>query len=398
MSVIIAGGGMTGATLALALSRLSHGRLPVAIAEAKRPDDSHSGFDARAIALAHGTCQRLDKIGLWSYLKPYAAPITRVHVSDQGHTGCVNMAAADYDIDALGQVIELHDAGQALFARLAQAENVTLYCPDTVKSITRTTDAVTVRLNDDRELTGHILIAADGSHSAVAQQCGIQWTDTPYEQVAVIANVMTELDPAGRAFERFTPQGPLAMLPMTQGRSSLVWCHHADMADTVRGWDDETFRRELQKAFGWQLGEILTVGTRHSYPLTLSAAQSQISHRLALVGNASQTLHPIAGQGFNLGMRDVMALAEVISQAFLSQEDIGQYRVLMQYQAAREADRQTTMTLTDGLVRLFSNRCFPLAAGRNLGLMAMEMLPFLRNRLAQQTLGRTQNSVHPTTK
>lgn len=308
------------------------------------------------------------------------------------------MAAADYDIDALGQVIELHDAGQALFARLAQAENVTLYCPDTVKSITRTTDAVTVRLNDDQELTGHILIAADGSHSAVAQQCGIQWTDTPYEQVAVIANVMTELDPAGRAFERFTPQGPLAMLPMTQGRSSLVWCHHADMADTVRGWDDETFRRELQKAFGWQLGEILTVGTWHSYPLTLSAAQSQISHRLALVGNASQTLHPIAGQGFNLGMRDVMALAEVISQAFLSQEDIGQYRVLMQYQAAREADRQTTMTLTDGLVRLFSNRCFPLAAGRNLGLMAMEMLPFLRNRLAQQTLGRTQNSVHPTTK
>ena len=155
----------------------------------------------------------------------------------------------------------------------------------------------------------------------------------------------------------------------------------------MREWDDETFCRELQKAFGWQLGKIVTAGARHCYPLTLSAAHSQISHRLALVGNASQTLHPIAGQGFNLGMRDVMALAEVISQAFLSQEDIGQYRVLMQYQAAREADRQATMTLTDSLVRLFSNSCFPLAAGRNAGLMAMEMLPFLRNRLAKQTLG-----------
>ncbi|EBX6937592.1 2-octaprenyl-6-methoxyphenyl hydroxylase, partial [Salmonella enterica subsp. enterica serovar Bareilly] len=218
MSVIITGGGMTGATLALALSRLSHGRLPVALAEARLPDDHHPGFDARAIALAYGTCQRLEKIGLWSALKAHAAPITRVHVSDQGHTGCVNITAGDYDIDALGQVIELYDAGQTLFAELAKAENVTLYCPDSVKNITRTMDSVSVQLDSGKTLNGQVLIAADGSHSAVAQQCGMQWSDTPYEQVAVIANVMTELDPQGRAFERFTPQGPLAMLPMTEGR------------------------------------------------------------------------------------------------------------------------------------------------------------------------------------
>jgi 2-octaprenyl-6-methoxyphenol hydroxylase len=388
MSVIIVGGGMAGATLALAISSLTRGKVAVDLVEATRPDDrAHPGFDARAIALAQGTCQQLSRIGVWAALRDCATAITHVHVSDRGHAGFVNLCAQDYQVEALGQVIELHDAGQRLFALLAKAPGVRVHCPAKVVDVVRTADTAEVQLDNGQRLKGQLLVAADGSRSALAQACHIQWQQNDYPQFATIANVTTAEDPQGRAFERFTRYGPLALLPMSHGRSSLVWCHPRENREQVDSWSDERFLSELQQAFGWRLGKMLKAGKRHSYPLTLLMANQHVSHRLALVGNAAQTLHPIAGQGFNLGLRDVMSLAETLAEAAQEGIDLGAYSLLSRYQQRRQKDQQATIGVTDGLIRLFANSYAPLVVGRNLGLMAMEQLPVVRDAFAKRTLG-----------
>jgi len=388
MSIIIAGGGMAGATLALAISHLTRGKLAVTLVEAREPASRmHPGYDGRAIALADGTCQQLAAINLWPAIKACATPITHVHVSDRGHASFVSLDAEDYGIPALGQVVELHDMGQRLFALLQKAPGVRIVCPAKVASVERSQQQVSVMLDNGESLSAQLLVAADGSRSAVAASCGIQWQAQDYQQIAVIANVSTSQPHLGRAFERFTEHGPLALLPMSQGRSSLVWCHPLAQKERVDGWSDSQFLYELQRAFGWRLGRITHVGQRHSYPLTLQSASQHVSHRLALVGNAAQTLHPIAGQGFNLGIRDVMSLAENVAAAWRAQQDVGSYSVLQQYQQRRQPDALTTIGITDSLVRLFANRYTPLVLGRNLGLMVMDSLPLVRNLLAERTLG-----------
>ncbi|MFP1830364.1 2-octaprenyl-6-methoxyphenyl hydroxylase [Lonsdalea quercina] len=388
MSILIVGGGMAGATLALAISTLSHGKITVDLIESRDPQDRlHPGFDARAIALSEGTRQQLETIGIWPALADAATPITTVHVSDRGHAGYVYLHARDYHVDALGYVVELHEAGKRLFSLLEHAPGVRLHCPATVVNVERDADGATLTLDNGDALRGQLLIAADGSRSQLAFSAGIRWQEHPYDQVAVIANVVTSEPHCGRAYERFTPHGPLALLPMSQGRSSLVWCHPQARQSEVDGWNDDTFRRQLQLAFGWRLGAITDVGERHSYPLALRTAERHISHRLALVGNAAQTLHPIAGQGFNLGLRDVMTLAETLVDAVSRGEDPGSYTVLDRYEQRRQPDRQTTVAITDGLVRIFANAYLSMEVARNLGLMAMNSLPVLRDSLARRTLG-----------
>lgn len=387
--MIIAGGGMVGATLALAVSALSAGRIHVDIVEAVSPQGQlHPGFDARAIALAYGTCQQLARIGIWQALAAHATAIQHVQVSDRGHFGLVHLDARDYAIPWLGQVVELYQVGRSLFTLLQQAPGVTLHCPARIDEVVRHADSATVRLDKGGELQAQLLVAADGTHSALAQQCQIVWQKEDYRQMATVANVVTSLAHDGHAFERFTASGPLALLPMRERRSSLVWCQTPEEQRITAQLSEQDFLSALQQAFGWRLGKMEKVGARHSYPLHLSVAQQHISHRLALVGNAAQTLHPIAGQGFNLGLRDVIALAECVTHAAQQGEDIGRYSVLAHYQQRREADQQKTVSLTDGLVHLFANRLVPLVAGRNMGLMAMELIPALRTRFAQHTLGR----------
>ncbi|PKB88334.1 2-octaprenyl-6-methoxyphenyl hydroxylase [Ewingella americana] len=388
MSIIIVGGGMTGATLALAVSSLTQGQLPVHLIEASSLGGSgHPGFDARSIALAQGTCQQLARIGLWSALADIATPISDIHVSDRGHAAFVNLNAGHYGVEALGQVVELHGVGQRLFSRLKEAPGVTLHCPAKVTDVQRRVDGASVTLDNGDVLDGKLLVAADGSHSMLGKACNIRWQREDYGQIAVIANVVTSEPHRGRAFERFTEHGPLALLPMSQGRSSLVWCHPREAQADIDSWSEEKFLAELQKAFGWRLGKMQQAGTRFSYPLQLQTASSHISHRLALVGNASQTLHPIAGQGFNLGLRDVMTLAETVATAHLAGNDIGSYRVLSGYQQRRQPDQQATVGVTDGLIHLFANRYVPLMVGRNLGLMAMEGISPLRDAFTRRTLG-----------
>ena len=388
MSIIIVGGGMAGATLALAISQLTQGKLRVHLIEAVSPDShSHPGVDARAIALAQGTCRQLTRIGIWPAIADCATAIRTVHVSDRGHASFVTLDAGDYHIPALGQVVELHDIGQRLFTLLKKAPGVTLHCPQRVTAFRREQESVHVTLSDGTLLEGSLLVAADGSRSALAAQCGMVWQSHDYQQIAVIANVTTAHPHQGRAFERFTEHGPLAMLPMSDGRCSLVWSHAQDAGAQVAGWSDAEFCQQLQQAFGWRLGRITHVGARHHYPLALTTAAQAVSHRLVLVGNAAQTLHPIAGQGFNLALRDVMSLAENLSQAWEVQQDPGSYPILAAYQQQRATDKAMTIGMTDGLVHLFSNAWAPLVVGRNLGLMTMEHFTPARDVLAQRTLG-----------
>lgn len=232
-----------------------------------------------------------------------------------------------------------------------------------------------------------MLVAADGSHSMLGKACNMSWQREDYGQIAVIANIVTSEPHRGRAFERFTEHGPLALLPMSKGRSALVWCHPRDAQAEIDSWSEQRFLAELQKAFGWRLGKMQQAGAHFSYPLQLQTANNHISHRLALVGNAAQTLHPIAGQGFNLGLRDVMTLAETVAAAHQSGSDIGSYGVLSGYQQRRQPDQQATVGVTDGLIHLFANRYVPLMVGRNLGLMAMEGISPLRDAFTRRTLG-----------
>lgn len=388
MSIIIAGGGMAGATLALAISRLSQGALPVTLIETRAPGSVlHPGYDSRAIALASGTCQQLDAIGLWSSLRDYATPIAHVHVSDRGHMGLVSLDAQDYALSALGHVIELKEAGHRLFMQLRQAKGVTLRCPSTVTNVVRSQQQVMVTLQDGEQLAGELLVAANGTGSHLAAACGIRWRTEAYQQLAVTANVSTQLPHQHRAFERFTSTGPLALLPMTQGRCSLVWCHSLAEKTQVDSWSDSLFLSRLQHTFGWRLGKFTQLGQRESYPLVLQTALQTTHHRLVLVGNAAQTLHPIAGQGFNLALRDVMTLAETLVGAYRQQQDTGSIAVLHRYRQRRQSDRQTTTALTDGLTRLFASHYTPLVMARNLGLMAMDNLSLIRHLLAGRALG-----------
>lgn len=388
MSVIIVGGGMAGATLALALSNLTQGRLAIDLVEAKLPEEGrHPGFDGRSIALALGTCQKLDSIGVWPALNDNAEAITSILVSDKGRCGRVNLSAEDYKLPAFGYVVELYNAGQALFSLLKRHANIRVHCPAQMVAVQRTQQQVEITLDNGDRLSGQLAVAADGSHSPLATALNMTWRQSDYGQIAVIANVMVSASKTGQAFERFTSHGPLALLPMTQNRYSLVWCHDIVRKDEIMSWTEQRFISELQREFGWRMGEFEKVGQRHCYPLSLRCAGQSIGHRLALVGNASQTLHPIAGQGFNLGLRDVITLAQVISRALSYNQDLGGYTVLSRYQQARREDRRFTVGLTDNMVKLFADSSPFFAVPRSVAMSVMESSLFLKGQLVQRMLG-----------
>ncbi|CAG21433.1 hypothetical ubiH protein [Photobacterium profundum SS9] len=394
--VVIAGGAMAGATLAIALNKLISERdvkrqLRVAVVEAVAPNvDQHPGYDARSIAVSFGSSRLLSKVGIWSMLSSVATPIAHIHVSDRGHAGIVRLDAEEQAIDALGYVIELADAGRLFHQQLNDLDNVALYCPDSIIDISRTQQNVTLCLDSGEQIQTQLLVTADGALSSCCELLGIGRHEHDFEQVAIIANITTAQAHQGRAFERFTPYGPVALLPMSEGRSSLVWCIKPEYQSTVMSWDDARFLAELQSTFGWRLGELVKTGKRVAYPLLLRQSEALTSHRVAVVGNAAQTLHPIAGQGFNLGLRDVMTLAEEVVNSFERNEDVGEAALLSRYRQRRLPDRQATVLMTAGLVSVFANDSFPLVAGRNTGLMAMNIFDTLKAPLLRRAMGQVE--------
>lgn len=389
VDIAIVGGAMAGACLALALNQLHNAnerRFTVALIEAKdASDQAHPGYDSRAIALAAGSVATLNRLGLWQSLASQAAPIERIEVSDRGHFGGVSMTAAEYRVDSLGQVVELERVGPALWQQL-QGSEVKLFCPNSLASLKQHSNQVTLTLDDAQTITAKLVVGADGTMSQVRQHLGIELTRQPYEQTAVIANISCQ-QYGSTAFERFTSEGPLALLPMSDNRYSLVWVQSQQQAERRLGLSDSQFQQELQAAFGQRLGAIDKVGQRSSYPLALCKAQQLHHHRCVLIGNAAQTVHPIAGQGFNLGLRDVAALTELLHSALQTHQDPGGFELVRAYADSREGDRDRVTSLTDGLVKLFSNQSRLMALGRNCGLLSMALLPSWKQKLAHQAMG-----------
>ena len=274
----------------------------------------------------------------------------------------------------------------ALLQAVEQSDNIDYLCPVEIAHIEYSQDGVKISLKNDRTLTAQLLIGADGTKSEVASAVNIsQEMLHDYGQTAIIANVQTQQPHQNRAFERFTTEGPLALLPMKDNLMSLVWC--VRHADELLQTDENAFLTRLQQQFGWRLGRFQRCGQRFAYPLTLSRAAQHVQARTVLIGNAAQTLHPIAGQGFNLGIRDVMTLANILSYAYLQQQEIGDDALLQQYENKRKADQKQMIQLTDGLLTIFANNLLPLQIGRNLGLMALAQSSMLRQYFAKPTLG-----------
>src|SRR5581483_3481783 len=317
--VLVVGGGLVGASLAYALRGSG---LSIGVVEAFPFSFSESpSFDDRTLALAYGSRRIFAALGLWEAIaRRGAAPIKRIHVSDRGRFGVARLTAAEAGLDALGYVVTHRTLGASLYEAIKDQSNVNMIAPATLQSVTLEESAARVRVQAGdaaQDLSARLLVAADGANSPIRDAVGIEVERVPYDQTAVVSAVTTELSHQDTAYERFTESGPLALLP-------------AD-AERVLAWDDETFRRELQVAFGERLGRFSGVGKRNAYPLALTRVREHVRPRLALIGNAAHAVHPVAGQGFNLGLRDVAALAEVLTDAVAAGRDPGDIAALQRY-------------------------------------------------------------------
>lgn len=387
--VVIVGGAMAGATLALVLESMNKDNLSIAVIEAVKPNlDLHPGYDSRSIALSNGTSQLLKDSNLWSEFDAFTTPIHHIHVSDRGHAGLTELTSKELNVNALGYVVELADVGRFYHQALEGSKNIDLLCPVSVTHIERETSLSTLTLSDGNVISTSLIVAADGAESMTCKSMNIESENDDFEQVAIIANVTTAINPEGKAFERFTDNGPLALLPMSQGRSSLVWCVSPEESQQILKYDDKAFLEHLQGAFGWRLGQFVKTGKRAHYPLWLRRQKQHISHRFAAIGNAAQTLHPIAGQGFNLGIRDVFSLAECLTKAHRLGNDIGEYCVLSEYQKRRQPDQIQTITMTAGLVSIFANNSFPMIIGRSVSLRAVDTFRSFLKPLTLRAMGR----------
>jgi 2-octaprenyl-6-methoxyphenol hydroxylase len=386
--VLIIGGGMVGASLAYALAGQG---MRIGLVEAMSlATAGHPSYDDRILALAYGTHRIFEGLGLWQALQSAATPILSIHVSDRGSPGFARLEHREQGVEALGYVVAARQIGAALATGLKDLEEVNLWCPASLEEVAIEADAARITLRLDGQttrLSARLLVAADGAQSRVRQQLGIAAIRWDYGQSAVTANVTPALAHGNTAYERFTRSGPLALLPMSEGRCAVICTVANRDKDAVLALEDADFLAYLQERFGERLGRFRRVGRRQVYPLFMVKARESIRHRLAVIGNAAHTLHPIAGQGFNLGIRDVAVLAEVIADAWQKRRDVGEQAVLQRYADWRRWDQRRAIAFTDGLARLFANPLPPLRLVRNLGLLAFDLFPPAKRLLALQTMG-----------
>ena len=386
--VIIIGGGLAGASLACALKDTS---LKIAVIEAHELNtDTQPCYDDRTVALSYGSRCIFDAMGLWPALAPFAEPINTIHISDRGHFGVSRLTREQEGVEALGYVMENRDIGQQLYAVIEKSPNIHLFCPAELKSLQQDDQQVLIDVAIDgktQTLTGKLLVAADGNKSQVLQLLNIGSSRKDYVQSALITNITPGKKHNNVAYERFTETGPLAFLPMTQNRCSVVWTVSPEQADYLYALDESDFTDQLQQRFGFRLGQIKKVGKRQIYPLFLQSATQMAQGRVAIIGNAAHSVHPVAGQGFNLALRDVALLAELIVDKQRANEDIGSAAMLQQYAALREDDIKRVYGFTDVLVRTFSNSIAPVAHARSLSLLLVDVLPDLKHQLAMQSMG-----------
>lgn len=398
VDIAVIGGGMVGVSLALLLAN-KRPDWHIALLDALPFSDVEQlpyqpSFDARSTAIAQGSVEILRELGVWEKLSQHATAITQVHVSDAGHFMGGLIEASAYDLDAVGYVVPNAWIGRVLLAQLQTQKNIRLLASAHVeKLIPQQAGAqLIIKSGDDIvELTAKLAVVADGGDSPLRKSLGIDSHEKDYDQTALIANVAYSEPHKGVAYERFTAQGPLALLPLghktSAKESALVLTLPRDQANEVTTLSDEEFLAHLQTRFGNRLGKFLRVSQRHNYELKLVTATEQIRSHIVLVGNAAHFLHPVAGQGFNLSLRDCVCLVGALIQGEAAGKQLGELSVLQDYLHRQQLDQMLTIGFSDKLVRLFSSSSLPLIALRHLGFVGLDLLPAVKTRFAAQTMG-----------
>lgn len=396
--VVIIGGGMVGLCLASMLEQKLK-QLPLRILllessklEAERPQQP--GFDARSTVLSYGSVRILEDHTLWRDLERLACPITRIHVSDQGHFGQSLIEAESESVPALGYVLENQDIGQVLNKRVLASTMIESLSPVQVKAIHHEQEQARVECTAEAKefsVSASLVVLAEGGRSGLGESLGITRKHSSYEQVGIITNIAFTEAHQGMAFERFTRQGPLAVLPLKNfdrmHRGALIWTQKASEAGAVMALSETDFLQKLQKEFGHRLGLLTKVGERVCYPFSLQEATEQIRHNLVLLGNSAHTLHPVAGQGFNLALRDTLCLAKNISESLKENLNPGAYQRLHAYLQSVREDQQRTIDFSHYLTRLFSSENEFVSSSRQLALLGIDLLPPAKRILSAQAMG-----------
>ncbi len=386
IDVAIVGGGMVGASLAVAL--IGTGVRVLLIESVPFQSAVQPSFDARTSALGNASRRIFGALGIWEVIAAEAAAIRSIHVSDAGRFGFARLEAHEQGIEAFGYVVANRALGAALWQKLSTAPELTLRVPASLTQlqIDSAGAALTVAgaAGAPELFSARLVVAADGAHSQVRAAAGIEADVEDYGQVALVANVASDEPHAGRAFERFTPAGPLAVLPLHDGARVVIWACTPERAEQLLTLDEAGYLQQLQAVFGWRAGRFIRAGRRASYPLRLTRATAPVAARAVLIGNAAQALHPVAGQGFNLGLRDAAMLAEVIAA---THGDVGAAQPLQRFAEWRARDRSGVVHFTDGLVKLFGDTRPGAGLLRNLGLLMFDLAPPAKSALARLSAG-----------
>ena len=397
VDVLIAGGGLAGMTMALAAARAG---LRAAVVERQAPSVLQSPtFDGRTSAISYGSARIFEGIGVWSAMAGDAEPILDIRVADGNLSEGASPLFLHYDHRELapdavitpdapfGYILENRMMRTALGEAAERSEKVDLLAPAVLSSVERTSFGVLGELGDGRRVKAALVIGADGRNSALRQAAGIAVTDFRYPQTSIVCTVAHERAHNGVAVELFLPGGPFAMLPLNGNRTNVVWSEKPALVDSLMALDDDAFLEELSRRFGDWLGDLTLTGPRYAYPLGLLHAERYTDRRLALIGDAAHAIHPIAGQGFNMGLRDIAALAEAMVDAQRLGLDIRDAAVLARYERWRRFDNTLLATVTDGLTRLFSNDIAPVRLARDIGLAGVGKLPPLKRLFMRHAMG-----------
>ncbi len=384
----IVGGGMVGGTLAWALGKAGY-KVCLLESQTYTPDSVPDAINERSIALSYGSRLLLEHLGLWDGIRHFCNPIDHIHISEQGRFGASRLHAEEEEVESLGYVVPNSVFLKSIYSLLEFADNTEVNSGSIVKAISQQADRITIEYElagKLRSANASLLLAADGSHSCVRRLVSLNETVKPYDQAAVIANVVCELDHNNTAYERFTDTGPLAMLPLGTKLMAMVYTVESDELENTLALDDQRMLEALQKRFGYRLGRFTDIGKRLGFPLSLLESEKQHTGRVLMMGNSARTLHPVSGQGFNLALRDIALLLESLTAGGVL-TDPGDYSLLQRFCEQRKSDQRSVVRFTDSLVRIFRGKAPGFSHLRALGLMGVDFIPPLKHLLARHSMG-----------